>query len=282
MKHILLPTDFSDNSWNAIFFALKLFQGVPTHFSVLNTYDPDPKNVIGARTYVRTGMIIDALEAASKEGLQKIEDYLKTNHTAKEHSFDFLSVKGELVPAVKKVQKEKDVDYIIMGTLGATGAKTVFMGTNSVRIVKSIRNCPIILVPSEYNLQKLERIVFPTDFSQYYNRYELMPLTELAAMTKAQCHVFWLTQEHKMTKEQEEYRKVMKKRLAEVDVSFHEVGFNGKLAQGIHDFAKEQQADMIALVHHSHTFMEKLTREPVVKKVAFQSAVPLLVVPKTD
>lgn len=282
MKHILLPTDFSDNSWNAIFFALKLFQGVPSHFSVLNTYDPDPKNIIGARTYVRTGMIIDALETASKEGLQKIEDYLKKNHTTKEHSFDFLSVKGELVPAVREIQKEKDVDYIIMGTLGATGAKTVFMGTNSVRVVKSIRNCPIILVPSGYNLQKLQRIVFPTDFSKHYNRYELMPLTELSTMTNAQCHIFWLTQEHQMTEEQENHKKVMEKRLAEVDVSFHEAEFSRKLAQGIHDFAKEQQADMIALVHHTHTFMEKLTREPVVKKVAFQSPIPILVVPKTD
>ena len=38
--NILLPTDFSDNSWNAIKYALRLFEDKNCTFFLLNTYTP--------------------------------------------------------------------------------------------------------------------------------------------------------------------------------------------------------------------------------------------------
>ena len=40
MKNILLPTDFSENSWNAIKYALQLFKNETCRFFLLNTYTP--------------------------------------------------------------------------------------------------------------------------------------------------------------------------------------------------------------------------------------------------
>ena len=40
MKHILLPTDFSDTSYEAITYAVQLFINEECTFYVLNTYTP--------------------------------------------------------------------------------------------------------------------------------------------------------------------------------------------------------------------------------------------------
>jgi len=40
-KKLLLPTDFSKNSWNAIMYAIKLFENHECDFYVLNTYSKD-------------------------------------------------------------------------------------------------------------------------------------------------------------------------------------------------------------------------------------------------
>ena len=40
MKNILLPTDFSENSKNAIYYAKELFKDVACKFHLLNTYSP--------------------------------------------------------------------------------------------------------------------------------------------------------------------------------------------------------------------------------------------------
>ncbi|WP_420322022.1 universal stress protein [Flagellimonas sp.] len=279
MKNILLPTDFSDNSWNAIFYALKLFKDVSCRFFILNTYEPNQKNVIGARTYVRTGMIMDALVESSKSGLKKMKTYLEENHNNPLHSFEFVSLKGDLGSVLKSYQKQKDADYIVMGTLGASGAKEVFMGTNSVRVLKSVRQCPIILVPHGYDLQQLESIVFPTDFSRFYDKYELTPLIELAKLNNAKCKILYLTQEFDKNEIQLQNQKILQDRLSELDIEFYDVVFDSKLAKSIDKFAMEEQADLITIIHYQHTFFEKLTREPVIKRVAFHSQVPLMILP---
>ena len=40
MKTILLPTDYSENAWNAIAYALNLFKNETCTFYLLNTYTP--------------------------------------------------------------------------------------------------------------------------------------------------------------------------------------------------------------------------------------------------
>lgn len=40
MKKIILPTDFSDNAYNAIRYAAQLFNDVETTFYLLHTYTP--------------------------------------------------------------------------------------------------------------------------------------------------------------------------------------------------------------------------------------------------
>ena len=40
MKNILLPTDFSDNSWNAIQYAIQLYKDEECTFHLFNAYTP--------------------------------------------------------------------------------------------------------------------------------------------------------------------------------------------------------------------------------------------------
>ena len=280
MKKILLPTDFSENAWNAIFYALKLFKGVPAHFHILNTFDPNPRNKLGSKTSLRLGMLLEALAKSSKEGLTELKEYLLENHSEEEHTFEFHSIRGELQQAMKSLIGPKDIDVVVMGTHGATGARKIFMGSNAVRVIKSVNNCPVIAVPEGYNFQTLRRIVFPTDFTHFYDKYELIPLIELASHWESEIQVFHLAIEFVMSSLQNTNRKVLKDRLKTVDFKFHEVRIQTTITEGILDFADEQKADMIALIHYKHTFLEKINLEAVVKKIGYKTKTPLLVLPE--
>lgn len=169
---------------------------------------------------------------------------------------------------------------LIMGTQGATGAKEVFMGSNTVKAIKAIRNRPVIAVPENYDFKALKNIVFPTDFMRPYERFELKPLVELASLWTTKILVFQVGQEFLMNDIQIANRELLSERLEEIAHDFFDVEFKTGVVDAIGQFAKEQDADMVSLVHYEHTFMEKLIREPVVKKVAFHSKVPFLVLPE--
>lgn len=280
MKRILLPTDFSENAWNALFTAVKLYADVPCHFYLLNTYNPDVRNLLGNRGRLRLGLIYDSLKQQSDGGLQEVWEYMAKNHKNKNHTFEKISLSEHLETAVKKIVVKYDIDTLIMGTKGATGTKEIFLGSNTVKVIKAIRNRPIIAVPEEHNFLKLDKVVFPTDFTRHFETFELNALIELASIWNTELMIVQIGQEFSMTDRQKSNKNGLERRLQRINYSFHQAEFKKKVANAIESFTKEEEADLIALIHYHRTFMEKLNREPVIKKVAFHTEVPLLVLPE--
>lgn len=280
MKNILLLTDFSNNAWNAIFAALKMHEDMVCQFWLLNTYEPSFANILGVKSKERLGVIYDSLAKNSSIELDEILQYLEINHQNKNHTFEKRSVSNDVVNAVKEICNEKDIDLIVMGTKGATGAKEIFMGSNTVELIKKINSCPILAVPSKHDFKDLSKILFPTEFTRPYTKYELNPLTELATTWKSEILIIQIAQEYSLNEEQISNKEVLIKRLGKVEHSFHNVEMQANVADSISNFAKESGADIIVLINYKHTFIEKLTREAVVKKVGFHSQIPLLVLPE--
>ena len=162
MKEILLPTDFSDYALNAIFSALKLQRETPCNFTLLHVYEPDTRNIASRQNATRSGMIYDAMH---KDALNKLDETLamiaKVSDYA-QHTFSVRAEPGDLATVINELVPKHDLDLIVMGTKGASGAKLVFLGSNTVRVLKKIRNCPILVIPKKFNFQSLTKIVFPT------------------------------------------------------------------------------------------------------------------------
>ncbi|NNE78443.1 MAG: universal stress protein, partial [Pricia sp.] len=100
MKKILLPTDFSDNAWNAIFTAVKLYANVECIFYLLHAYEPNALNLLGRKSQKRLGTIYDSLSQYSEQELNKVLEYLNKNHTNPNHIFETVSKSETLTEAV--------------------------------------------------------------------------------------------------------------------------------------------------------------------------------------
>jgi nucleotide-binding universal stress UspA family protein len=279
MKNILLPTDFSDNAWNAIFTGLKMFQTVDCQFILLNTYEPKLANLMGTKSKERLGVIYDSLSENSSLQLDKTMQYLEKHHSRSNHKFESVSISNDIEHAINKLVADRDIDLIIMGTTGATGAKEVFMGSNTVKVIKKVRSCPIIAVPHTYDFKALKSIVFPTDFTHHYSKNELAPLIELIGRWNAEICILQVAQEYELHEDQNRNLKQLAKWLNEVNHSFHKVEMWNNVAEATSTFVDANNIDLIALIHYPHTFMEKLTREPVIRKIGFHAKVPLMVLP---
>lgn len=279
MKNILLPTDFSNNAWNAIFTGLKMFQSVDCNFILLNTYEPKLANLMGNKSKERLGVIYDSLSENSKLQLDKTMQYLLENHSRSNHKFESVSISNDIEHAINQMVVDRDIDLIVMGTKGATGAKEVFMGSNTVKVIKKVRRCPIIAVPHSYDFKALKSVVFPTDFTHPYSKSELKPLIDVVSLWNAEIAILQIAQEYELHDEQKRNLKQLSHRLQDVKHSYHKVEMWNNVAEATNKFAGENDMDLIALIHYPHTFMEKLTREPVIRKIGFHAKVPLMVLP---
>lgn len=74
MKRILLPTDFSENSWNAIQYAMELYKEDVCTFYLLNAYTPmliEPVNPMGSTAVTKA--MLDVVQKNAEEGCQYAE-----------------------------------------------------------------------------------------------------------------------------------------------------------------------------------------------------------------
>ena len=279
MKNIVIPTDFSDHAWNAIFTALKLFPASDCQFTLLNAYEPKAGGFLGEKTKKRLDVLYESMETYSIQQLVKNVDYLKENHSTPKHQFDYCSIRDDLTGALESLEPKMEIDLIVMGTQGASKKRGVFMGSNTVGVIKRIRRYPLLVVPGEYHLQALKKIVFPTDLIRPYHSGELGLLLELVQEWKAELEVCYLTQESQLNEIQQEVKEQLANKLVNVAHSFRQVDKSGHVADVIASYTSLEEADLIVMVHYAHTFLENLTREPVIKKVAFHTDRPLLVLP---
>ncbi|MDM9632273.1 universal stress protein [Robiginitalea aurantiaca] len=280
MKTILIPTDFSQNAWNALFTALKLFRNEDCRFLLLNTYEPNLINVLGDQGEKRLGLIYESLEAESREKMKNVLNELTTYSLRPGNEFKTRCAPGDLVSEVKKLVKKGRIDMIVMGTKGASGADRVFMGSNAVRILKHISNRPILAVPEGYNFQALKTVLLPTDFMHYYESFELQPLLDLMEPWEAEVRVAYAAKEFKLNSTQESNKKLLQTRLKSENSRFVEIPLETSVSDSIRQYGSAIEADMIALMQHRHSFLEAVTKEKVVKRIAFDTEIPLFILPK--
>jgi|TARA_R110000744_G_scaffold39754_5_gene90287 nucleotide-binding universal stress UspA family protein len=280
MKNILLPTDFSDNAWNAIFTALKLYANVKCKFHILHAYEPKAMNMLGQKSQQRLGIIYDSLALNSAQELEKILSYLIENHNNPNHSFETISKSDTLEVSIKELVSTKDIDLVVMGTQGATGAKEIFMGSNTVKVLKQLKNISILVVPTDCNFQKLKTLVFPTDYTRKYEKFELLPMIELTKLWNASIQVIHVAVEFRLNDVQEANLIILEERLAGNNYSLNELGFKGNIAQSVEQYVAETRADLLTMVRYRHNFWERIIDEPVIKKIAFHSMVPVLFLPE--
>ncbi len=280
MKKIVLTTDFSENAWNAIFTALKIYADVDCHFYLLHAYEPSTLNLLGIKSQQRLGVIYDSLSKHSEQELEEMFKYFEINHKNPKHKFTTVSKSETLEEAVKDIVSQNDVDVLMMGTQGATGAKEVFLGSNTVKVLKTIKNIPVFAIPGGFNFQKLHTIIFATDFTKSFNKNELNQIIELAILWKAQIEIAHVAIEFNLNDTQNTNKAILKERFAGLDYQFKNLPFAINISHSIDAYVGNKNSCILSIIRHQHTFWEKIIGEPVIKKIAFHSNIPVLFLPQ--
>ncbi len=281
MQKILIPTDFSTNAWNAIDYAMQLFRNTECTFYLLNTYTPVIPSSRFMAKMIDGVRIVDAVRDSSENGLRKTVEQIKEKYKNPKHDFETISSFNLLVEEVKDMVDRLGIHLVVTGTKGASGIDEIFMGSNTVRIIKNVKKCPILAIPQHFDYTTPTEIAFATDFNRFYTKSELTPLLDMARMFKATIRIVHVQYGIKALSELQQFNlNMLRKYMSEVEHYVHTVSELHSVSQTLEIFTKELDIHLLALLNYQHSYMEKMTREPIVKKTAFHTQIPLLVIPE--
>ncbi|NJB72163.1 nucleotide-binding universal stress UspA family protein [Saonia flava] len=280
-KRILLPTDYSKNALNAIRYALDLYQDFECDFYFLNKYTVTGYSLDSMMVPEPGEKLYEAAKKASEDGMERLMEILKLHPENSKHTYHTISTYNSLLLAVENIIAKKDIDVIVMGTKGNTGASSVIFGTNTVAIMEKITNCPVIAVPANYSFSPPKEIVFPTDYKADYKRKELIYLLEIAKAHKCAIRVLHVSEEAELNTKQKNNKILLEDILEGLDFSFHTLS-NIKVSKGINTFVESRGSDMVAFLNKKHFFFGSLLSNPLVKEIGYNTNIPVLVLKDND
>ncbi|MFT4833076.1 MAG: nucleotide-binding universal stress UspA family protein [Psychroserpens sp.] len=275
-QRVLLPTDFSKNALNAIRYALDMYKDLHCELYLLNVFQVDEYSLDNMMVPEPGNRVYDAAKKDSEDEFQKLLDILELHTTNPKHTYHTISSYNSLIDAIEDTIAKKDIDIVVMGTKGATGAKGVIYGTNTVATMEAITDCPVLSVPEGFRFSPPVEIVFPTDYKTSFKRRELTHLLDISKMHSTPVRVLHIMEETKLSKAQEANKELLEIILADVEYSFHSLS-DTKVHKGIGFFIESRGSDMVAFLNKKHSFFGILFTKPLVKDIGYHARIPILV-----
>lgn len=277
MKHkILLPTDFSDNAWHAIQYAIELFKNEATDFYILNVFSAGG-NIVDNLMNPQSGTdLYQVKKEESEKGLAQLLDQLILGeHSNPKHQFKVLSKFSHTIDAIKEVVDKKDIEMIIMGTKGETYSRTAGFGSTAIYVMEKVRNCPVIVVPKDAPLAFPKEIVFPTAFKVPFKRRELVYLTDIAKKSNATVVVLHVKEAAELDQDQKANKALLEEILGDTKYKYHTLSHHSVIS-AVNLFVESRESDMVAFINKKHRFFGSILSSPLVKEITFHLNVPIL------
>ena len=276
MQRILIPTDFSENSWNAIKYGLELFKNTKCTFHLLHVNPIPTYSAAGSSVRTTTAVLKESMIKESKVQLKRLLNEIKDFSDNRNHVFTSTALYDYFVDTVKREVVDKKIDLIIMGTKGASGLKRVTVGSNTGDVITKV-NCPLLAVPENAKYKIPKEIAFPTDYQIAYDMRVLDTLISMVRINDATLRIVHISKKGEdLSYEQLENKEFLHDYLRGVDHTFHSLT-GSRLEAAIQCFVESRDIDMVAMVAKNLNFFQRILFKPAVEEISYHTDIPFLV-----
>lgn len=261
MNKVLVPVDFSDTSFNALLYALRLFKHSGLEITVLNTFD------VNSSAFAMKSMDRIMREDAEREMEKLVKKVQKIEPDA---VLQTKVIKGGAVSAITSMGNSPEYDYVVMGTKGASGLKEVFIGSVAGAVISRIK-APVLVVPDGYVFEPVKEFVLAVSGIPLSGAAVVEPLRRLVKILSCRLNILHITEGKKLDLDH------MLETIDDLDPSVTYAFGTSNINQYLNEYLMSDKHRLLCLIRGSKGFFSRLFDESVTLKQTFNSPVPLLV-----
>ena len=282
MRTILVPTDFSECSVDAMKYAIH-FAG-KTERKLLffhSTFSLIPTSSSNA-------VYLNAVKSDRESKLKILTDLVEETYRSLKITRDagktkFLVKFGtSVVENILETLDEQFIDLIITGTHGATGFGKFFIGSNTASIIGQ-SYCPVLAIPGNHEFNGIKSIAYAS--SDLNNlKEELKQIIRITKKLKASLAIFHIAPEADFSSCREKFgsgvfMESMAGHFKFKDMRLHILdGGKTTLVDAIGDFVRDEKPDILAMLTRKRGVLEKVFDPSQTKEISYQLRVPLMAV----
>jgi len=279
LKAILLPTDFSTNSLNAIEYAMEIFKTEPCEFYLINIQKASSFVSDDLMTMSSSATIYQTLIDAARKSIKNIIIKVEKKYANNLHQFHSIVDYDNFIDGINQICEARHIDLIVMGTKGASGAEKVIFGSNTVRVMQRC-NTPVLVIPNGCIFEGLERIAFTSNYASLYNKEDLKPLDDILGLYNSKIDILHLASKNDLSQDQNNNKMLLDAYFSNAIHEFIDLS-NKDIFKTILDYLYSNEIKMLAMMSKKHSFLERLFTKHLVETFAFKIDVPFLVMENT-
>ncbi|WP_037349101.1 universal stress protein [Sediminibacter sp. Hel_I_10] len=275
MKRILLLTDFSDNSINAMHYAMQFLKEEICTFFILHTKS--------SSSYISGDLIMSGSNSIYQSIIKNEKDQLKDLIVDLVKVFDNDNFQyepiveyGDLTNAVNELVISKQIDFIFMGTKGNTGVKEKVFGSNTIHVIRNV-DCATFVVPDGFLYKKPEEIIFPLDPFDAMNGVAFSKAIRVIKSFSKKIHVLRINENSVDEERKHSDQETLKTVLHKVPFVYYAVHDLPK-HHAVNGYVQTNNIDLIVLIKHKELMFEHFFMGSSTTKIGSHLEVPLLVV----
>ncbi|WP_276381029.1 universal stress protein [Flavobacterium sp. H4147] len=273
MKKILFPTDFSEAATNAFVHALEFAKIVKAELVLLHTFEiPVYDSQFFPENYAS---IYSSIELAKFEMFK--DEIPKLRTIAAERKLDDIVIKhrlmdGDLIYNLRNAVEEDQIDFVIMGTTGASDWTKFFTGSNTNSVISEVK-VPVLCVPADAKFKKVKTIGFTTRYREK-DKEVLRRILKIAKKMDAKVKSLYVKSSG--TDVTDATIKEWEKEFATDNVEFLVLP-SDEVKETILDFILYKDIDILTTITHKRSFFESIFDSSFTKKIAKEVSIPVLV-----
>ncbi|PVW15877.1 universal stress protein [Marixanthomonas spongiae] len=273
--NVLIPTDFSDNAWNAKVYAVSLLKKQWVTFHLVHV-----KDFVSVETGPEihgSGVLFTAPnKATAKTQLLKLQERITAHQVGANHRFETAIEHGSFIKGIRSQVAEHRIDLIIMGTKGASGIKKYTLGSNTGDVITKVK-CPVLVIPEQAVYEVPKDIAFPTDFNLLYKKRIIATLKTALKLHHSFLHIVQMGSNTLPINDiQAKNKDFLAHSLGNIQHDFHSCN-STNMEEAIQQFVDKKQINMIAMVAKNLNFFQRILFKPSAKTISYHTKIPFLV-----
>lgn len=285
MKTIIALTDFSPNGTHAAHYALQFAKSLKANLLLCNAYLV-PAEIPSAYTIGWPIEEYDLLSEESADMLKLLKSQLETwNETLQNDEgfnpkIDIHSSFGAVTTIVRNIASENEIALIVAGTHENSFLGDILSGNNVSIMVNNI-DLPLLIVPPNATFKNIKKVAFATDLK--FAAEDMAALNLLNNITKQLGAEILLANIY----DEQEHTPLFGKYLEDSLIALAEKGnfekistkvlIDDKPEKGLMALCKNEQIDILTMVHHDLNTFERMFKGSHTKRMVESIAIPLMI-----
>ncbi len=260
MKNLLVPIGSNENERNTLEYAIEFAREFNSRIYLIHVYSSSKvsgsfKNVDHIIERDSKEILREHLQSVDSEGVEIITSTLK-GHSESD--------------TLKQMIKLLHIDVIIASTKNDGSDETTFIGKTTGNIIKDTE-IPVLVIPAEVKFRPVKKILMTIKSGSIKSLATLDVLISIQKHFDSKINLLQV-KTPKLDSKDLELNKTLESLVANRIQTR-----NATVFQGVLEHLHEEDPDMLCVIRRKRGFFKKLWQDDRVKKIDFDSNIPLLV-----